>query len=131
MWDDPSTGSVTHSARTVGGGAGSLVAAGERPRPHVSPQCQAGRCARILSRAASLGTVNPRSLVEPPVRKTEMRPWIPSPCKRRANTDLVPLRAEVRTLSRVLGRRCSIRRAMLGPRISWRTVTVVGRRIML
>ena len=44
-------GSVIHSAHTVGGGAGSLVPAGEQRWPHGFLQRIAGRCTRHRSAA--------------------------------------------------------------------------------
>ena len=42
-------GSVVHSARTVGGGAGSRVPATERPPPHTFPQRRIEPCTRYRS----------------------------------------------------------------------------------
>ena len=43
------TGSVIHSALTVGGGAGSRVPAAEQRPPHMFPQRMAWRCTRYRS----------------------------------------------------------------------------------
>ena len=45
------SGSLIHSASTVGGGAGSLAPAGEQQSPHGFPQRIVGRCTRCRSAA--------------------------------------------------------------------------------
>ena len=45
------TGSVVHSARTVGGGAGSRVTAAPQRSRHMFPQLRIGPCTRYRSAA--------------------------------------------------------------------------------
>ena len=51
MQEGARTGSVIHSARTVGGGAGSHVTAAEQRSPHMIPQRRVGPCTRYRSAA--------------------------------------------------------------------------------
>ena len=49
MHEGVCTGSVIHSARTVGGGAGSHVTAAQQRPPHMFPQRMGGPCTRYRS----------------------------------------------------------------------------------
>ena len=49
MHEGVRTGSVIHSARTVGSGAGSRVAGAQQRPPHMFPQRIGGQCTRYRS----------------------------------------------------------------------------------
>ena len=62
MHEGVRTGSVIHSARTVGGGAGSRVPAAGQRRSHMFPQCRVEPCTRYRSAESSPDVTARRTL---------------------------------------------------------------------
>ena len=64
MHESVRTGSVTHPACSVGGGAGSRVTAAPKRRPHMFPQLRVGPCTRYRCAASPPVATARRSIAE-------------------------------------------------------------------